>query len=193
MNDKEIIGLFWSRSENAIAECEKKYGRICRQLAGRILESREDAEEAERDAYLKAWQTIPPEKPMSLGAYLSTLCRRSALDIWRRRHRDKRGGGQIPQLLNELAECGPDGADETVIDRMLLREALNRFLASLPKRDRILFMKRYWWSYSVAELAEEFSMNENTVKTKLMRIREKLRERLEKEGIPCEKDAAAGQ
>ena len=184
MNDKEIIGLFWSRSENAIAECEKKYGRICRQLAGRILESREDAEEAERDAYLKAWQTIPPERPASLGAYLSTLCRRSALDIWRGRHRDKRGGGQISLLLNELTECGPDGADETVIDRMLLREALNRFLASLSKRDRILFMKRYWWSYSVAELAEEFSMNENTVKITLMRTREKLRKELEKEGIP---------
>ncbi len=183
MDDKEIIGLFWSRSENAITECEKKYGRICRQLAGRILDSREDAEEAERDAYLKAWQTIPPQRPDSLCAYLSVLCRRRALDIWRGRHRDKRGGHQIPLLLSELAECGPEGDEEKMIDTMVLREVLDRFLASLPKRTRVLFMKRYWWSYSISELAEEFSMNESTVCSALKRAREKLRERLEKEGI----------
>lgn len=186
MNDAAIIELFFSRDERAIAECRTKYGRYCRFIAMRILGIAEDAEEAESDAYMKAWSTIPPNRPESLNAYLGMLCRQSASDMLKKRKRAKRGGGEYALALEELSECVPaelsgPGCDEA--DRIALTDALNGFLASLPEDTRTMFMRRYWWMCSVREIAEESSLSESAVKMRLLRTREKLREFLKERGI----------
>ena len=182
MEDRSIIELYLKRDEQAIAESRAKYGKLCRYIAQSILASPEDAEEVENDAYLKAWNSIPPQNPHSLSAYLAAICRSGAIDRLRGKTRVKRGGAYA-ETVEELSECLPDGDAAQITDRIVLRDALNRFLRELPKEQRVLFMQRYWWALSVKELARTHKMSENSVKSSLFRIREKLRDYLCKEGI----------
>ena len=181
MDDKKIIELFFARDEKAISETEKKYGKLARYVASNILSSREDAEECVSDTWLRAWNAIPPEKPARLGAWLSTVTRRLALTRYEKRTAAKRYGG-METSLEELSECVAAGS-LTLADEVALSNAINSFLASLPTRTRMIFMRKYWYMDSVADIARAMGMGESAVKVSLHRTREKFRKHLDKEGI----------
>lgn len=182
MEDREIMELFRLRSEAALSETEKKYGRYCLYIAERILGSAADAEEIVNDAYLKAWNTIPPQDPESLKSYLGTLCRQLALDRYERDHAAKRGG-QTALVLEELEEVLPDGNGDDPGESAALTAAMDAFLASLPDRTRKVFLRRYWYAAPIAEIAAEYGMRESGVTVLLLRTRTKLKQFLEKEGF----------
>ena len=181
LSDAEIMDLYFARSEEAIAACQSKYGLTCHRVAYNILHSDEDAEECVSDTWLRAWNAIPPERPARLGAWLATVTRRLALSRYESRRAAKRCGG-VEISLEELAECLPDGC-LSMADDVALSEAINSFLASLPTRTRMIFMRKYWYMDSVSAIAEKLGMGESAVKVSLHRTREKFREHLRKEGI----------
>lgn len=183
MEDKKIVELYWLRSEAAISETEKKYGRYCHYIAYQILSSDEDAKEVVNDTYMKVWNTIPPERPDILKSYVGMITRQLALDEFKKQHAKKRGG-QVGNVLDELSECIPDndsGAD--IGDSVALTDALNRFMWLLPERSRNIFVRRYFYMSSVAEIAKDFSMKESNVTMHLLRTRKKLEQFLKKEGF----------
>ena len=183
MDDVMIVSLFEARDESALAETQKKYENYCRTIAERILSSREDAEECVNDAYRKAWDTIPPQKPTLLASYMGMLTRQLSLNRLRQNKSAKRGGGDIPLVLEELQECISDRSDVPSADDILLRDTLNRFLGELPKRTRMMFMRRYWFTEDVAHIAADFGVTEGHVNVLLCRTRKKLKQYLEKEEI----------
>lgn len=183
MEDQQIVDLYFARSESAIAETDKKYGRYCHSIAYRILEDHEDSKEIVNDTYLKTWNTVPPNRPDPLKPYVGMISRHLSLDRYEEEHTQKRGG-QVPLVLEELAECIPDndsGAD--IGESVALRDALGRFIRSLPERTQEIFLQRYWYSCSVAEIAERYGMRENSVTVLLHRTRKKLKANLQKEGF----------
>lgn len=181
MDDREIMGLFFARDERAIEACREKYGRLCYSIAYNILRSPEDAEECVSDTYLRAWWAIPPQKPERLGAYLARICRNAALNKQEKSHAQKRQG-EVLLAEGELELCLPDRMDES-IDKILLSGLLGRFLGSLRPDSRRIFVLRYWYFYSVKEIAQRLSMGESRVKMSLMRTRSALGKFLEKEGF----------
>lgn len=184
MDDETIVGLYWTRQESAIAESERKYGSYCRAIADNILHSREDSEECVSDTWLHAWNAIPPKRPAILSAFLGKITRNLALDRWKLQHAEKRGGGSVALALDELVECIPSGGGlERVLDEKALSSTLDAFLRTLPERECNVFLRRYWYSDSVRDVARRFGMNENSTKSMLFRTREKLRKYLEGEGI----------
>ena len=182
MDDKGIVDLFFERNENAIKETEKKYSRYCNYIAANILESKEDCEECVNDAYLRLWNSIPPNRPDSLKSYLGTVIRNLALDRHDKNTATKRKGG-TQLVYDEIAECIPDLGTEEPTEELAVKNALNKFLGSLKPQKRIVFMQRYWYLSSVKEIAENNGLTENNVKITLMRLRAKLKKFLEKEGI----------
>lgn len=181
MEDTKIIDLYWSRDQRAIGETQQRYGGYCYSIAYRILDSHEDSEECVSDTCLRAWNTIPPQRPTRLAAFLGTITRRLALDRYERRTADKRGGAQTALLLDELAECIPSA--ERVAEDVLLKDLLNRFLSSLPVSTRRIFVLRYWYAYSLEEIGRMQGMRKDTVATSLYRTREALKTFLQKEGV----------
>ncbi len=184
MEDKDIIALFFERSERAIEQTASKYEAYCNTIAFNILADAEDAEECVQDSYLRLWNTIPPQRPNCLRSFLGKITRNLALDRWDREKALKRGGGELPLALDELAECVA-GAEqpEAAFDRASLTAAINAFLAELTPAARQVFVRRYWYLDSVRAIAEKTGGTEGSVKTSLSRSRAALRERLEKEGF----------
>lgn len=184
MEEKKIIELYFARSENAIRETEKKYGRFCYKIAYGILASHPDSEECVNDTYWKTWNAIPPKRPERLSAFLGKITRNLALKRYERNNAQKRGGGQVELALEELAECIPDhNTVEQQADERLLVDCLNSFLAQLPAESRKIFLQRYWAMRPVKEIAADYHMTESKVKMTLLRTRGKLRRFLEEEGI----------
>ena len=181
MDDKRIIELFWERSEQAIAETDKKYGKYILHIARNILENDEDACEVQNDTYMRVWDTIPPNRPDILRAYVGTISRNLSLDRYRQKYSQKRG--VVSVAIDELGECISDtsASDETESARIC--DALNRFVAQLPARTRKIFVLRYWYMFSIEQIACEHSMKNNTVTTILFRTRKELKKFLEKEEI----------
>ena len=184
MDEKEIMELYWARSERAIDETARKYGRFCHSIAFNILANREDSEECVNDTWLHTWNAIPPRKPNKLAAFLGKITRNLALKKYEKYTAAKRGGGQVPLALEELAECipDPDSMERRMDDRMLA-DVLNVFLSGLSPETRRIFLRRYWNLSSVKEIAMEYGISESKVKMSLMRTRGKLRSFLEQEGI----------
>lgn len=174
MDDKTIIDLFFARDERAIQEVEKTHGKKCFATAMRILGNHADVEECVNDTWVKAWNSIPPEKPRSLSAYLCRITRNQAINAY---HARKNRAFDV--ALDELAECL--AVDEGYAED--LKDLLNSFLAALPSLERRLFMGRYWHAYSVGRLAKVYGLTPNAVSLRLMRTREKLRAYLEERGI----------
>lgn len=184
MEDHQIIELFWQRSESAVTETARKYGRYCHTIAYNILHSREDSEECVNDTYLNAWRAIPPQRPERLSTFLGKITRNLSLKRWEQYHAGKRGAGQTALALDELAECVSASDNvEQAIDDLALAEVLDRFLASLPPERRKIFMRRYWYLNPIKEIAAEYGLSQSKVKMSLLRSREALRKCLEKEGI----------
>lgn len=181
MEDGTIIKLYWERSQQAIVESEKKYGPYCHTIARRILDREEDAEECVNDTYLRAWEAIPPARPGSFRTWLGRITRNLSLDRWKSLRAEKRGGG-AEALLGELQDCLPARPGRSVED-LELAELLNVFLRGLSREGRAVFLRRYWYGESVAEVAAALGCGEGKVKSSLFRSRKALREYLEKEGI----------
>ena len=182
MTDAQIIELYWDRNEQAIRETEVAYGRKLHGLADRIVQNFEDAQECVNDTYLKTWDTIPPKRPEYFFAYLAKICRNFALGVldWKSAAKRK---GEVVALTQEMEACIPDPQHERKLEGEELGEVLNRFLESLSVDNRVIFLRRYWYLDTVAEIARRYGMTESKVKTQLHRTRAKLHSFLAKEGI----------
>jgi len=181
MEDRAIVALYWKRAETAILETKKQYGRLLRSISRGILQNEEDAEECENDTYLRAWDTIPPKRPEKLSAFLAKITRNLSLDRYDAKHAEKRGGGEVPLLLDELAEVIADEAAFPA-DTEDLSEVLNAFLGGLKPNARTIFLRRYWFGDSVQEISARSGFGESKIKMSLLRTRQSLQEALEKEG-----------
>ncbi len=179
IEDDKIIEMYFGRNEEAISATSGKYGGYCGTIAHNILNSIEDSEECVNDTWLKAWNSMPPDKPFNLKAFLGRITRNLSIDRWRKK---RSSATETAVCIDELVECVAREAD-VVSEDFEIREALNSFLLGLKERDRLIFIKRYWYVYKISEIAKDMSMSEYNVKTVLMRTRNKLREHLEKEGI----------
>ncbi|MBR6101762.1 MAG: sigma-70 family RNA polymerase sigma factor [Ruminococcus sp.] len=183
MDDNKLIGLFLKRDERAIAETLEKYGAYCRYIAANILPSPEDAEECTADALTALWNSIPPEKPLSLKAYLGRITRNLALNRLNALNCEKRGGGTVCEIREELAECVSADTVEQELDEKELRASINRFVGSLNKKQQRAFLKRYWYLCPSSQIAEECGMTVSAVNVMLHRLRARLKEHLESEGF----------
>lgn len=184
MDDVALVGLYWDRDERAIPATAEKYGAYCAAIAQNILPDPQDAEECVSDAYLQAWNAIPPHRPAVLSAFLGKLTRNLALNRLRRNAAQKRGGGEAALVFEEVAELlsGSDTAEDAALRRELL-SAIDEFLAALSARDRSLFVCRYWYFDSVKDIARRLHMTENLVSVRLHRLRQKLRLHLSERGL----------
>lgn len=183
MTDEEVIALYWERSERALAETQRKYGRYCLRVAANVLGSREDAEECLNDALYAAWNAIPPERPDSLSAYLARITRNHALTRLKARRRQKRGGGEAEVLLSELDDCIPtsDFADK-LIDSRHIGAVISEFLREQTEVNAAVFTERYFYCKTIAEISRESGFTKSKITAILFRMREKLRLALYEKG-----------
>ena len=182
MNDREIINLFFERSEQAITELSEKYGDLCFKIAGNILNDSQDAEECVNDAWLGAWNSIPPQSPDPLRPYICRIVRNLSLKRLRMNSALKRGG-QFEISLSELENCIPDNSLEEQFSARELTAQINTFLSTLGRNDRILFVKRYWFAEPLSEIAESLGITEHHASVKLSRIRGKLHKYLKSKEV----------
>ena len=184
MEDRQIVELYLQRNEQAIEQTDAKYGKYCFSIAYNILANNEDAEEAVNDTYIGVWNAIPPHRPAILSTFLGKITQRIALKYWRKNQAQKRGGGETALALEELAETIPAaGCVEDEIETAELGEILNRFVLSLPQTERYVFVCRYWYLDSIADIAGRFGFSQSKVKSMLSRTRKKLRTHLRKEDV----------
>ena len=183
MEDSRIVELYWARAESAISETASRFGRYCHTIAFNILRDRWDSEECVNDTWLRAWNTMPPQRPGVLSAFLSRITRNLSLDRYKAARAAKRGGGQLPVALEELGDCIPTvGSVEETIELRELTRILDSFLRELPEKEACVFLRRYWYLDSLSQIAHRYHMTEGCVKTRLHRIRKKLKAYLEQEG-----------
>ena len=183
MEDESIIDMYYERDQRAVSETSAKYGKYCGGIAMNILRSREDAEECVNETYLSAWNSIPPSRPSVLSAFLGRITRNISFNRYKAMRAEKRGGGEIPVILDEIAEIVSDG--ETAEDGLMRRELskeISSFLSGLPEDKRGMFIRRYWYSDSVSAIAKRYGKTENGVSVILARIRKKLRDYLTERG-----------
>ncbi len=183
MDDKGIIDLYFARDEKAISESMKSYNDRLFRFALRFLSDPRDAEECVNDAYVRAWDTIPPNRPNNLFAYLAALCRNAALDVIKKNSAQKRSA-QLVELTQEMNECIPDRNNITEEQSEEFSKCINEYLATLPKDKRAVFLGRYWYNESISDIAKRTGFSQSKVKTMLHRMREDLRKYIKgKEGI----------
>lgn len=184
MEDMQIINLYWIRSQDAIPATSEKYGGYCMTIARNILDNSQDAEECVNDTWLRAWNSMPPQRPNVLSAFLGKITRNLSFNRYKRDTAEKRGGGELPLVLDELGECvsGTESV-EGEWDRRELLGAINDFLAQLPPEKRAVFVCRYWYADSVGEIARRFGLKEGSVSMTLTRLRRKLSEHLTERGF----------
>ena len=183
MEDHAIVNLYWSRNPEAIQRTGEKYGGYCRAIARNILPDCRDAEECVNDTWLNAWNAMPENRPGLLAPFLGKITRNLAFTRWRAGHTEKRGRGELPLVLDELTECASPSNTLQAVEAAELEEAVNRFLRTLPERECNVFLRRYWFTEPMADIAKRYGMREATVRSSLFRCREKLRRYLEKEGL----------
>jgi len=178
VEDQQIVALYFERVEDAILETKNKYGKILVGISYGILRLMEDAKECENDTYLKTWNSIPPMRPKMFLSFLAKVIRNISLDHYDYLHAKKRGEGEIPVLLDELAECL--AMKETTLDETGLTEVIDQFLGALRPEARIIFMRRYWFGDSIQEIAKKMNCGESKVKMTLSRLRLQLKGVLER-------------
>ena len=184
MTDVEIVELYWMRSESAIAHTAARYGAFCTKISMNILGNKEDAEECVNDTYLNTWNALPPQRPNALSTFLGRITRNLSLNKYRAQNAQKRGGGDMAILLDELDECISAGNNvEDIVAAEDLEQAIDNILSDIKREDRMVFVRRYWYGDSIKDIAQRYTMSESDVKTRLFRTRLKLKNYLEKEGI----------
>lgn len=177
MEDDKIIALLWTRDENAISELMSKYGQKLMRFANGILKNSEDAKEIVNDTFLKVWNLIPPKRPDYLYAFMAKICRFEAFGRIDWNQAEKRNA-QIVELTAEMEECIADTSNLYTYEDKEVGRYISEFLRGLPKEDRVLFVRRYWYTDSVRELASRYGLSESNVKVRLHRVRKKLRDYL---------------
>ena len=182
MEDAKIIELFFQRNEQAVKETDTAYGRKLYVLSNNILNNREDAQECVSDTYMETWKSIPPKRPKYFYAFLASICRNMSFNRLDWRLAAKRNA-EVVALTQEMEACIPDSRQNGEMDRRELRRVLESFLDSLTKENRLIFLRRYLYVDTVAEIAARYGISESKVKTQLHRTRAKLRTYLAKEGI----------
>ena len=182
MEDSKIIELFFARNEDAIKHTDDTYGRRLYQLADNIVHNGQDAEESVSDTYLKAWETIPPHSPKYFFAYIAKICRHFALDRLDWKNAAKRKA-EVVSLTQEMEACIPDTERGRELSGQELGMILDAFLRTLTPENRMVFMRRYWYVDTIAEIAARYGISESAVQMRLNRTRAKLCTYLEKEGI----------
>lgn len=183
MEDEQILDLYFARDERAVAETDRKYGGYCFSLANTILHDDQDAEETVSDTYLKVWNVIPPKRPGVFKMFLAKITRNLAFSRWRSYTAEKRGGGEMALVLEELEDCvaAPGGVEDRVNARELAR-AIRTFLNTLPAREQDIFLRRYFFVEESDVIAKRYGMKPATVLRTLSRIRMKLKKHLTQEG-----------
>ena len=179
-----IIDLYFSRDEKAINETEKKYGGYCFTISNNILNNNNDAQECVNDTYLRAWDNIPPVRPLKLGAFLGRIVRNLSLDRYKFNRAKKREGSEFELLLSELEDCVSSNLTvESELDSNFAMQVINSWLLLQTSENRVLFVKRYWHVEPIKDLARNHQMSEGKVKSVLFRMRQNLRIHLKKEGV----------
>lgn len=182
LEDEKIIALLWERSQQAIEALAEQYGSLCRGIAFRVLGDIEDARECENDTWLKVWHSIPPNKPQNLAAFVSKIVRNLALDRFRYENRKKRSC-EMDAMYSELIECIPSKEDITELADHTVADIITAFLEQQDKQTRVLFVQRYFYMESINDLGKQYGMKPSTVSTKLNRVRRKLKQHLERQGV----------
>ena len=184
MDDSKIVQLYWDRNEQALTATSDKYGNYCITIAKNILGNKEDAEECVNDTYMRAWNSLPPHRPNILSTYLGKITRNLSFNLYKRNTADKRGGGEVPVVLDEIVDLVSDTDDvEKEIDRRELVKAIDDFLGKLPADKRSIFICRYWYFDSISNIASRFGMTNNYVSVLLNRLRLKLHNYLLERGF----------
>ncbi len=183
MEDSTIIDLFWQRDQSAIAETSAKYDRFCFSIAFNILKNKEDSEECVNDTYMKAWNAIPPTRPGRLQSFLGKITRNLALDRYDYNNAAKRSG-EIDTILSELTECisSPESVESTYEEKYIA-SLISQWLRQQDEIRRNVFVRRYWYSDSIGDIARRFGMSEGRTRSMLFRLREKLKHYLRQEGV----------
>ena len=182
MEDAKIIDLYFARNEEAIRQTDAAYGRKLYCLADRILKNAQDSEETVSDTYLKTWETIPPKRPACFYGYLAKICRFFALGKLDRKTAAKRKA-EVVSLTDEMALCIPDKRKEAEATAKEIGRTMNVFLSSLSQESRVIFLRRYWFCDTIAEIAERYGISQSKVKMRLHRTRAQLADFLNREGI----------
>lgn len=184
MEDTEIVQLYWDRNEDAIAQTSMKYGNYCTSIAKNILGNYEDAEECVNDTYMGAWNSIPSHRPSVLYTFLGKITRNIAFNRYKYNNADKRGGSEIPLVLDELSEfvSGSNNVEQEIEYKELVK-TINSFLGTPSSEKRTIFICRYWYSDSIAEIAKQHGMKANAVAMILLRLRAKLQKYLLERGF----------
>lgn len=182
MEDEKIIELYFARDEAAITMTQQKYGGYLKSISFNILKNLSDAEECENDAYYAAWRKIPPEHPKNMAAFLGGIVRNISLDRYDYNHAKKRNP-EFEVLLSELenvAAAIPSPEDD--LEKRRLAQRISRFLGEIDSQKRQIFLRRYWYGDSIADISKRFGFSESKVTSLLFRVRNKLKKYLEKEG-----------
>lgn len=183
MEDERIIALFFARSESAINELHRKYGKLCHNISFNIVKSHEDAEECVNDAYLGVWNTVPPTHPNPLLTFLCRIVRNLSI----KKHRDAtagKRGSTYDIAVSELEGCLASGTTvEEEVEAAELKRMVEAFLDSLSRENRVIFIRRYWFIDSYEEISRRTGLSEKNVSVRLVRIRKQLREYLEERGV----------
>ena len=184
MEDSQIIELYWRRDQSAISETAGKYGGFLWNIAWNVLRSHGDAEECVNDTYLRTWNAIPPARPSAFRAWLGCITRNLSFDRWKQQRAAKRGGDEMELLLGELDDCvpTPHGTEKALEDGEIAK-LISCFLRKLPVETRIIFLRRYWYGESVADIAAKLNCGQGKVKSSLFRTRNAMRSFLEQEGV----------
>lgn len=185
MQDEQIIDLYFARNESAISESDTKYGGYVQSISHNILGDLEDAKECRSDTWLHAWNAMPPFHPEKLCAYFGKIARNLSLNRYEKEHAQKRGGSEVPGVIDELAECLADtNADvETQSEGKEITAVINDFLEELDPKKRALFVRRYFYASPVRDIAHDYEMRESAVKMQLLRMRGELKQQLMDHGI----------
>lgn len=181
LSDEEIIALYWDRDEQAISRTDEKYKKFLLSVAFNIVFDDQDCEECLNDTYIDAWNSMPPSKPALLQAFLATIMRRTAIDRYKSRKRQKRIASELTVSLSELEEIIADESDSSAETDELAR-LLSDFVRSLSDRRMYIFMSRYYFARPIAEIASLLCCSESTVNKEIAAIKRELKEKLMKEG-----------
>ena len=183
MEDKDIVDLYWARSESAIKETKDKYESYCGKIAYNILFDFEDAKECVNDTYLKAWNSIPDNRPSKLGLYVGKICRNLAINMFEKYNAQKRSGTETDLALDELSNViGDKNNVEEYVDYSNLKDSINGFLKTQSKQNRIIFVQRYFYMSSIEMISKECDLSLSAVKMSLKRTRDSLKNYLIKQG-----------
>lgn len=184
MTDEEIVQLFFQRKEEAVQEINRKYGSYCFKIANSILNNREDSEECVNDTWMKTWNSIPPTIPTYLRVFLGKITRNLSFDKYRFLHSEKRGGGEIGLVLEELEEViAGRNSVEALYEQKELIEAINTYLHTLSERDCNVFIRRYFFAEDAKTIAKKYDLKESNVQMILSRTRKKLQQHLKEEEL----------